>query len=78
MPQNKALRRCGTPSDHMLVTAANIGGYDFEDDPVVAFAVTKGQFGIVDLSYFYFSGFYIGYAVVFTHFFKILVDKLGL
>ena len=54
----------------VLVAAADVGGNDFENNPVLAFPVAQGQLGIFYFSYFHHTGFDVSYSVVLTHRFR--------
>jgi hypothetical protein len=51
-------RRGGcTPAHHVLVAAANVGRYNFQDNAVVTFPVAQGQFRVLNFAHFNLPGF---------------------
>jgi hypothetical protein len=67
MPKYQAGRGGCASAYHVLVAAANIGSYYFNDNPVMTLPVTDGQFWIIYFAYFNLTGFYIRNSVVLTH-----------
>src|SRR5262249_10214072 len=65
--QYEALRRCGAAADHVLVAAADVGGNDFEDDAMLAFTRSEGEFGVVDALDFDFRWSHVGDLTIACH-----------
>jgi hypothetical protein len=51
----------------VLVTATDIGGDHFENNPMVTFTVAKGQLWKINRLYFYHAGSDVRYAFVSGH-----------
>ncbi len=60
----------GTSPNHVLITTADIGRHDLQNNAVLAFAITKGQLGILDFLYFNYAGANVGNAMIVTHNFR--------
>jgi hypothetical protein len=67
MPQHQSGWRRGAPADHVLVTAADIGGDDFQNDAVLALPGTQRKLRIIDTVDFDNARFNIDYTPITSH-----------
>ena len=78
MPQDKSFGRGGAASDHVLVAATNVGGNNFENDAVFAFAIPERQLGEVDALNFHDAGAHVSYSAVACHALTLLLARFQL
>ena len=48
MPEHEPDRGRRPPANHVLVAAANVGGYDLQDHAVIALPIAERQFREID------------------------------
>src|SRR5262249_26306565 len=73
VPQDQSLRSGGTPTNHVLVAATNIGGDNLKDDAVLAFAVAERKLGEIYILNFDDAGAHVSYATIACHAFVSLI-----
>ena len=65
--EHQPVRRGGAAADHVLVAAADVGGDDFENDAVLAFARAQREFRKVDGLYLHLARSHISDSAVRSH-----------